>query len=454
VAILAMVAVGVMAGASSSAVGGAATVNVSTRAGVTSYLRSLGIDPRGVVVQRGAHNYAGPSCAGRGGTCTTARRVLQIAATASSTNKFVCTASTGGTVSPPNDCTIIQVSSGGLNSAVCVEQSTDAAVTQNCKVNQSNTTGANKIAIGQGVSVKTGATQNATQYAGTVQSNGTGANSVKIGQGLSQSTADPGGSQLQDGHQQVYVQQTSDTGANSAGISQSLALKAQAMGASSISQKQNTDGSLNSNAWLSQTSNSGRNSASVNQANAYDAHAGKADTATQQQGSSTGGLAVFFTQSSTGASSIRARQRENQNLHAEHVGSLTQTQYGPMWSDPDQGSNPGDTYAIDQSSIQNASKGANQSDNEYAECDTSGHCTVNESIHQGGGANQKNSCSGTFCDIGLGVTTNSDGTTVNPCNGNGDNITCFPNSDQNPPTPPPPPFSFSTCSFACIASHP
>ena len=79
VAVLAMVAVGVMAGAGSSAVSGAATVNLSTHAGVVSYLRSHGIDPRGVVVQRGLHNYAGPNCPGQGWTCTTAKRVLQIA---------------------------------------------------------------------------------------------------------------------------------------------------------------------------------------------------------------------------------------------------------------------------------------------------------------------------------------------------------------------------------------
>jgi hypothetical protein len=190
----------------------------------------------------------------------------------------------------------------------------------------------------------------------------------------------------------------------------------------------------------------------VNQANFYDAHVGKSASATQQQGSSSGGLAAFFSQSSSGLSTIRSRQRESQNLHAEHVASLHQTQYGPMWTDPNQGTNTADTFSIDQSSNQNASKGANQNDHEYAECETSGNCTVSESIHQGGGANQKNSCSGPSCDISLGVTTNSDGTFVDPCNGGGE-TNCFPNSDQSPPAPPPPPF-FSTCGTDCLVVGP
>ena len=34
--------------------------NLSTRAGVARYLRAIGLDPRGVVIQRSARNYAGP----------------------------------------------------------------------------------------------------------------------------------------------------------------------------------------------------------------------------------------------------------------------------------------------------------------------------------------------------------------------------------------------------------
>ena len=54
-------------------------INLSTNAAVKQYLRSLGISPRGVVIQRGARNYAGPQCPGKGWNCTRSQRVVQIA---------------------------------------------------------------------------------------------------------------------------------------------------------------------------------------------------------------------------------------------------------------------------------------------------------------------------------------------------------------------------------------
>ena len=53
---------------------------------IHSYLRSIGLDPRTVVVQTGKRNYAGPRCPGKRWTCTTATRVLQ----AGSDNAFQC----------------------------------------------------------------------------------------------------------------------------------------------------------------------------------------------------------------------------------------------------------------------------------------------------------------------------------------------------------------------------
>ena len=52
--------------------------DLSTVANVKTYLRSLGVDPRGVVIQRGARNYAGPNCPGAAWNCTTSTRVVQI----------------------------------------------------------------------------------------------------------------------------------------------------------------------------------------------------------------------------------------------------------------------------------------------------------------------------------------------------------------------------------------
>src|SRR5215208_2753819 len=79
----------------SSASGGTArvgTADVSTRQGAVSYLRSLGLNPDGFVVQRGERNYAGRGCPGKRWTCTTATRVLQISTSASGTNDSNCDA--------------------------------------------------------------------------------------------------------------------------------------------------------------------------------------------------------------------------------------------------------------------------------------------------------------------------------------------------------------------------
>src|SRR5919108_843677 len=62
----------------------------STIAGAKAYFRSIGVNPRGVVIQRGARNYAGPRCPGRRWTCTeTTHPVVQIAA-AGGRNRFLC----------------------------------------------------------------------------------------------------------------------------------------------------------------------------------------------------------------------------------------------------------------------------------------------------------------------------------------------------------------------------
>jgi hypothetical protein len=259
---------------------------------------------------------------------------------------------------------------------------------------------------------------------------------VQINQDVLQqsSSANAGGTQTQNGHQEASVTQFSDTGDNIARIDQSLALHADAKGGTSVSQTQNADGDVNTNAGVDQESTSGRNVASVNQQNQYDAHVGKAGTAVQQQGTTQGGENVFFNQDSTGLSTVSADQNEHQNMQAENVGSLTQSQFGPMWSDPKQGTNPGDRYDIDQRSDQRASSpGAQQDDQQYGECHTSGNCTVDQKIQQQG-QNFTNSCSGTDC---LQTQNVADGTEL-PCNTDSEvSVPC-----TSPPPPPPPPFEF------------
>jgi hypothetical protein len=60
---------------SSAAAGPAAVAkaDLSTRSGAVSYLRSIGLDPTGFVIQRGERNYAGLGCPGKRWTCTSAK---------------------------------------------------------------------------------------------------------------------------------------------------------------------------------------------------------------------------------------------------------------------------------------------------------------------------------------------------------------------------------------------
>ena len=458
---------------------GSAGINVSTRAGVVQYLASLGVDARGIVVQRGSHNYAGPNCPGKGWTCTTATRVLQIANGDDSNsrgrddgggggddgdhggggnhNTFVCASnSVPGSSSGPGDCTIVQFStSGGDNVARCFEQSRDASATQSCSITQNNTTGANRVFIVQQVDANNGPTQFASQYGGTSQTNGTGRNDVQISQDIQQSLnkkdTDPSGTQKQDGHQAASVDQLSDTGNNLAIVNQSLALSADAKKGTTLSQLQNTDGDVSSNVGVVQFSGSGRTDARVNQSNEYDAHIGKADTGNQQQGSPGGGGLpgsgenVFFLQDSTGPATILSNQKEDQDLHAEHVTHLTQSQYGPQWMDPVQGSNPNDSYKLSQSSSQHASNPNTQDDQQFAQCTTTGNCSVSEHIQQQN-QQQNNSCSGSQCDVGNHFISGGDGS-HGSCNSQTHDGSCASGG-----TPPPPPFR--GCQIDCSTTAP
>ena len=119
------------------------TASVSTRAGAARYLRAIGVDPRGLVFQRGARNYAGPNCPGAGWACTsTAHPVVQIAR-AGGKNTFFCTS---------GQCAVVQLTARGVarsgrsltasaptnpNNAVCIKTT---GLGQSCSISQSSAT--------------------------------------------------------------------------------------------------------------------------------------------------------------------------------------------------------------------------------------------------------------------------------------------------------------------------
>jgi hypothetical protein len=353
-------------------------------------------------------------------------------------NSFECTASPGGTSTPPNLCTIVQISTNGAtNVARCVEESQLASVAQSCVIFQTNTTGDNRARIKQVVDAEGGATQDATQYGGVDQRNGAGSNSVKVAQVVKQSTKDRG-AQKQDGHQGVFVRQFADVGSNTALVGQSLGQKAKSTGEAVASQNQNTTlAGPNTNAGITQTSTLGSNTASLNQLNLLDASVSKATGGRQQQGTRGGGLNGYFSQQSAGLSIAKGLQIERQTLRAERSGVVTEYQYGPMWLDPPQGTNPGNRIDLNQSSTQQASNPTLQNDEGYANCDTTGNCTVSQRIQQQGRSNS-NSCSGTSCHIGLIAASSGGETFVTRCVGTESNADLPPCETATPPPPPPP----------------
>jgi hypothetical protein len=111
-----------------------------------------------------------------------------------------------------------------------------------------------------------------------------------------------------------------------------------------------------------------------------------------------------------------------------------------MWADPEQGSNPNDSYSINQSSDQRASDPDTQDNKQFAECTTSGNCTVSEHIRQQN-QTQSNACSGTHCDVANFFNTSDGESSQGSCTATPITIEEFPGScaDEGTPSPPPPP---------------
>jgi hypothetical protein len=281
------------------------TADVSTRTGAVRLLRGLGLNPRGFVIQRGAHNYAGPTCPGKGWTCTKATRVLQ----ENGDNRFQCTSGdSGSSSSAPFDCTVVQMNGG---TAKCVEHtttSTGVPITQTCSITQgANPSGKNRATVDQSADQSnkgTLCTQDVTQKAAVMQTNGgAGSNIASVEQEIEQ-TCDGnagGGSitQHQEGHQYItnLTQAiSSGSGGNNAEVDQSQDQDTHAE-KGTVTQNQNTDDrsapcgfivpAANSCVVYAQDASTGNNTIDVDQQNNASERAnGPASTVTQLQGCS------------------------------------------------------------------------------------------------------------------------------------------------------------------------
>jgi hypothetical protein len=291
---------------------------------------SIGVNPASVVKQNGNLNYAGPNCPGKAWNCTTATKVVQIAA-GSGKNRVDCTGETfteGG-----QNCVVVQT--GDDNSARCVERSTAAAQAQSCTITQ---TGArNDALIDQTVDQNGGSTQTVTQDASLTQTSAGSFNRATVSQSSKQSTHE-GPDQTQNTDQSVRANQTAAAGAeNRLNADQSQDQNAQA----GLSQKQDWDpatlrdclpfspaSSPHTCANIAQSSQAGDNSSHLRQVVKQNAHSN--DVAVQLQGNFTGGLdARVHQDTATGHQHNDANQDKRQ--HAKAAPGSTQVQVDPTY---------------------------------------------------------------------------------------------------------------------------
>jgi hypothetical protein len=337
---------------------------------VRSYLRSVGIDPSGVVVQRGERNYAGTDCPGASWSCTTASKVLQL--TSGGVNLSRCT-TTGGSAS------VTKTSSGG---------------NVGCVIVQSSTSGSN-VAVCEQISV-TGVPGSATQECTITQTSGSGANTARIDQTLVQGpiclpvALGPSAEQAQVAKQYATVRQSTTSGQGSANVDQDVQQCAARLTSSSVAQAQTTyqefeivqaptgfDPDSPSCGGVS-----GSLQASASQEQKQIGYAPKATGGTQSQ---TADLIGHVDQCSSGVATYTVGQSEDQRLIAPTV--VTQTQVGPFRCCSFQGVNPADTCTITQTGRQSANPNALQTESVSARAEGTTTCSSSASVTQNGVTN-------------------------------------------------------------------
>jgi hypothetical protein len=228
----------------------------TTLPAIKQYLRSIGIDPGGVAIQRGTKNYAGPSCPGAAWNCTTSHRVVQLAMSSGdddSENRFVCDASKPRTITKSQttpsgqtiqSCSIVQLNAANArNSATCdlSTRRSQGTITQTCFINQSGYQNSAFARQSAGISAS-GTSQVVFQTISVRQTAGAGGNALQTSQGSGLSSNDGNDSAVsQNVHQTTCANQIAGgNGANSARSDQSQVVFAQKKGSSAVTIEQNT----------------------------------------------------------------------------------------------------------------------------------------------------------------------------------------------------------------------
>ena len=266
-ALIAAVALASASGAATTKAQKVTQIDVSTRSAVIHYLRSIHVNPKGAVIQRGARNYAGAGCpSGRWACARTKHTVVQITKRGGQ-NRFVCRSS---------HCVVVQLAgagyisgrslastaaSGGGNTASCIKTT---GLVQSCVISQSNSTGNTAIVVEGQVAPgqkATGLTQTASYAAQVTQTSTSGLNKACVLQVTNMDgSTNTSGKKAQpitvtlEAHQSILITQDSSHGDNSAraatpaggcddtngsAVTQQQLLSSTAAGSASITQKEN-----------------------------------------------------------------------------------------------------------------------------------------------------------------------------------------------------------------------
>ncbi len=330
---------------------GAAKFDLSTRTGVVRYLASVGLHSHGFVIQRGHRNYAGPSCPGKGWTCTRSARVVQVTTRQGDVNRYEYSV----TAAPGSPCGTVQ--SGPSNTAKAI---ITTGTTQSCTITQNATgSGGNFAQLSETI----GASQTASQDAQVTQTSVTGSNSVqitqKVTQSISESTTPVTESQVSDqtySVKQNVTQSTATVGTNSSKVDQTLT---------------QTETATNATASGSQ----------YQRAN----------------------LIGHVDQFSHALSTSQNNQTESQS-EAAASSSVSQTQIGPTRCCTSQGDNTRDTFKVVQKTTQkNTSASASYTEDAQIDLSTTGSATGSQTITQND-TTTTNSSTGSTVNLGTTCT--------------------------------------------------
>jgi hypothetical protein len=351
-------------GAATGTVPAVAKIDLSSKAKVHQYLRSIHVNPKGVVIQRGQRNYAGPHCPGKGWNCTKARRVIQIA-TPTRVRASAGTRTFLAKPPPPTNVAKCTRTTGTSQSCTVVQNATAAGASNSAQVDETIS--------------HSGQTLNASQDAQITQTSVDSLNKVQLALKITQAATTGGGS-----------------------VSQNL------------------ESSQNFN--ISQTSTSGDQSIQVEEVSTQAETANSATSGTQF---ASGDLTGHVTQSSTGVSTTKIRQTHNITQSALGP-NVDQTAIDPMKCCATQSGNPNNTVGLIQSgSVQTTGDATPNISAVYeADCQSSGNCTVTETQNTNGTTSTNTSsgstvstnfnCTGTTCTQGSITFDGSPGTAAPP----------------------------------------